>query len=191
MAQHRGTRVNIDWLTIGKEVIKYGAPMLGFAIAGPAGASFGSSVASMFGAGSSDTMDLLSKMSSDPQVTVKLAQLENDKAIELQTLMVQQIEAQYKHEETTLGIEEQDVEAARNMELQTKDWMPHVLTGVSITLMVIILYAMFKIPIPDNNKFVAMIIFLSIAYVFFMSCRFYLGGIIPPLSSIKDIKSLL
>lgn len=181
----------MDWVNIGKEIVKYGAPMLGYAIAGPSGASLGSAVASLFGGDSNNDIDLLAKMSTDPDVSVKLAQLEKDKAVELQQISLAQIEAQYKHEEVIADVEEKDVEEARSMEWQTKDWMPHALTITCICFLAVIMLAIFTVPIPDNNKNIALIIFFCFAYVFFMACRFYLGGIVPDFMGLKNIKKLI
>jgi hypothetical protein len=64
------------------------APILGTLVAGPAGGAIGGLIASALGV--ANTPDDVSRaLATNPDAAVKLAQIEKDKAVELQTLLVQ------------------------------------------------------------------------------------------------------
>jgi len=64
------------------------APILGTLIGGPAGAAIGGLVSSALGC--ANTPDAVqTALATNPDAAVKLAQIEKDKAVELQTLLVQ------------------------------------------------------------------------------------------------------
>lgn len=71
----------MDFADIAKTVAKYGAPLLGGMLAGPAGAAAASALAAKFGADPEMPEDIIGKIESDPQATEKLIELQK---IELQ-----------------------------------------------------------------------------------------------------------
>lgn len=76
----------LDWKDI-KDVVGASAPLLGSLLGGPAGAAVGALIASGLGVGDSP-VEVASALS-DPGTTVKLRQIEKDRQVELQTLLVQ------------------------------------------------------------------------------------------------------
>ena len=77
----------MDWRDIASTVGKF-APMVGTALGGPAGAAVGAVVASALG--TSATPDAVhAALATNPDAAVKLAQIEKDRQVELQQLVVQ------------------------------------------------------------------------------------------------------
>lgn len=77
----------MDWKDL-KGVVATSAPVLGTLLGGPAGGAVGALIASALGV--RDTPDeVASAIAVDPTIAVKLRQIEKDRQIELQTLLVQ------------------------------------------------------------------------------------------------------
>lgn len=70
-----------------KTVVHY-APVLGTALAGPAGGAVGTLISNVFG--SEDKKELCEHIKSDPKAEEKLKKLEEDHEIELKKLAIQQ-----------------------------------------------------------------------------------------------------
>lgn len=172
-------------LDIGKEIIKYGAPLLGFAVAGPTGASIASEVASMFGA-NTDGSDLIAKMASDPDAATKLAQIQARKQVDLQNISAMLLEAQYAHEDHQADDDVKDVEDARKMEETSKSIFPHVLSSLILFAFISALCVLLCRPIPSDNREMILGLGVALAYAFFMVCRFWLGGVLP----VKEIEAI-
>ncbi|KKK52351.1 hypothetical protein LCGC14_3105770, partial [marine sediment metagenome] len=73
----------MNWSDLGKNIIRFGAPILGGAVAGPAGAALGGTLATMFGANPEDPKDIYKKMKADPEVAVKLLQIQSNERIKI------------------------------------------------------------------------------------------------------------
>lgn len=76
-----------DWKDIAKTVGQY-APVLGTLIGGPAGAAIGAVVSSVLGVGNSPE-EVSQALAVNPEAAVKLKQIEKERQVELQTLLVQ------------------------------------------------------------------------------------------------------
>lgn len=107
----------MNWSDIASTVGK-AAPMLGTLIAGPAGAAVGSLVASALG--TSNTPEAVSTALQDPASMVKLREIEAEKAIRLQELLVD-------HAKTEIQTAAADRADARKMQTATRSRMPAVL----------------------------------------------------------------
>jgi len=87
----------MNLMDLGKEIAKYGAPLLGGVVGGPAGAAIGQIVASKFGGDINDPEDLLTKIKQDAQANLKLIEIQSTQAVELQRLAVLQAENDLKY----------------------------------------------------------------------------------------------
>lgn len=129
----------MDWSDVGKKIIAVGAPLLGGALGGPAGAAIGQVVASQFGITDKDPAKVFKAIEADPEAHLKLTELE------------------FRHSERLIELENEhfklqtvDVQQARST--HQHHWMPS-----AITLLLSIIYGsafaaiMFWV-IPDNNK---------------------------------------
>ena len=66
----------MDWSDVGKKIISVGAPLLGGALGGPAGAAIGQVVASQFGLTEASPDKVLEAITADPEARLKLTELE-------------------------------------------------------------------------------------------------------------------
>lgn len=87
----------MNLMDLGKEIAKYGAPLLGTVIGGPAGAAIGQIVASKFGGNIDDPQDLYKRLQDDPESHIKLREIEAAQSVHLQRLSVQQAENELKY----------------------------------------------------------------------------------------------
>lgn len=98
---------------LGKTITKYGVPLLGGIVGGPAGLALGHVIAAQFG-GSVETSEgieqLSQKIQSDPEAPMKLAELQSKYELEL------------------VRLSNADLDSARKREMEVKDWMPAVLS---------------------------------------------------------------
>ena len=107
----------MDWKQVGNTAISVGAPLLGGALFGPAGAAVGSIIAAQFGVSPDATPDqVLTAIKSDPDAALKLRKIETDHTERLQEL-----------ENERLRIETADVQNARTA--HQHHWMPSAITG--------------------------------------------------------------
>jgi len=106
--------------TIGKA-----APMLGTLVGGPAGAAVGAIIASALGT-ANDPDSVGAALTTNPEALVKLREIEADKSVKLQSLLVQAAA-------TELQTAAADRDSARKMQMQTASRMPAVLaTGITL-----------------------------------------------------------
>ena len=88
MAGKSWTDVAVD---IGKKVTEVGAPLLGLALGGPAGAAIGQIVAAAIGADPNDPEDLLLKIQ-NPEAAVKIKEIEATHDVEITRIALQNVE---------------------------------------------------------------------------------------------------
>lgn len=130
----------MDWKQVGNAVISVGAPLLGGALFGPAGAAVGSIIAGKFGVSPESTPDqVLAAINGDPDAALKLRQIETTHVERLQEL-----------ENERLRIETADVQSARNV--HQHHWMPSAITMVMCAMFGAIVGALFIWAIPGENK---------------------------------------
>ncbi len=87
--------MSITFNDVGK-FIAQSAPLLGGALAGPAGATIGSLIAAKFGGSSSQPEALHTLITADPQAALKLKELEFEHELALQQLTHKQIKLNNK-----------------------------------------------------------------------------------------------
>lgn len=130
----------MDWKQVGNTAISVGAPLLGGALFGPAGAAVGSIIAGKFGLPLDSTPDqVLTAIDGDPEAALKLRQIETTHVERLQEL-----------ENERLRIETADVQSARNV--HQHHWMPSAITMVMCAMFGMIVGALFIWAIPGENK---------------------------------------
>ena len=91
----------MDWKEIGKHIVKIGAPLLGTALAGPAGGAIGGVVASAFGVDPEKPDEVLQAITTDPNALVKLKEIQSANKVRLQELVIQKAQIDSERE---LGI---------------------------------------------------------------------------------------
>lgn len=130
----------MDWKQVGNTAISVGAPLLGGALFGPAGAAIGSIIAGKFGVSPDATPDkVLAAIKGDPDAALKLRQIETTHVERLQEL-----------ENERLRIETADVQSARVA--HQHHWMPSAITMVMCAMFGMIVGALFIWAIPGENK---------------------------------------
>ena len=130
----------MDWKQVGNTAIAVGAPLLGGALFGPAGAAVGSIIAGKFGVSPDSTPDqVMAAITGDPEAALKLREIETTHVERLQEL-----------ENERLRIETADVQSARSV--HQHHWMPSAITMVMCAMFGAIVGALFIWAIPGENK---------------------------------------
>jgi len=126
----------VDFGELGKNIIK-AAPLLGTLLGGPAGGVAGSLIAAKFGGDATKPDELLKRINSDPERDAKLAEIEANKEVNLQGLLVTAENNRLTNETSQLKIEADDRANARaaNNQNQTPEqkWVDELIK-VSIVL---------------------------------------------------------
>ncbi len=115
---------------LGRTVARYGAPLLGTVIGGPAGAVIGQMVASQFGGDADDPADLMYKIVADPNAAVKLAEIQNNSKVELSRIAMQMAENDLKYETQKIDLSNQNTKSARDSNALTKSLMPQIISVI-------------------------------------------------------------
>lgn len=141
----------MDWKDLAATVAK-SAPMMGGILGGPVGAAVGA-VGSMIASalGVAPTPDAVSQaLTVNPDAAVKLAQIEKDRQVELQTLLVQATANQLAADTATI----QAVNATMQAETRAEHWASWLwrpflgfLTGIMIFGCYFVL-PLLKLPVP-------------------------------------------
>lgn len=129
----------MNWKDIGKQAIQMGAPILGGALGGPAGAAVGAMIANQFGVDDPTPGSIMAAIKTDPDAAMKLREVElrhQERLIEL--------------ENDRFRIETADVQDARKV--HQHHWMPSVITMVMCAMFGCIVGALFIWAIPGENK---------------------------------------
>lgn len=130
----------MDWKQVGNAVISVGAPLLGGALFGPAGATVGSIIAGKFGVSPDATPDqVLTAINGDPEAALKLREIETTHVERLQEL-----------ENERLRIETADVQSARS--IHQHHWIPSVLTLSLMVMFACAFNALLFMVLPDGNR---------------------------------------
>ena len=101
----------MTWKDIG-DFVKKGAPLLGTALAGPAGGAVGGLVASLFGGEADDPDKVMSLIQSDPDALTKLKELEMKHRERLEELSIEAARVQLEESKAYLA----DTQSARQRE---------------------------------------------------------------------------
>lgn len=131
----------MDWKQVGNTAISVGAPLLGGALFGPAGAAVASIIAGKFGVSPDATPEQVMAAidAAGPDAALKLRQIETTHVERLQEL-----------ENERLKIETADVQSARSV--HQHHWMPSAITMVMCAMFGAIVGALFIWAIPGENK---------------------------------------
>jgi len=178
----------MSWVDVGKKIIEYGAPVLGFTIGGPAGAAFGAGVAKIFGADPVDPADVVAKIQADPDAATKLKQFELQNKVDMENLHIKSIEDQLNSNVSLANADLNDVQEAREMEIAKDSWVPEFLTVSIFIAISLSLVLLFFFKVPDENKTLIIGIVLLLGWLFMVCCRFWLGGNIPTLQDIEKLR---
>lgn len=154
----------MDWKQVGNAVISVGAPLLGGALFGPAGAAVGSIIAGKFGVSPDATPDqVLTAINGDPDATLKLREIETTHVERLQAL-----------ENERLRIETADVQSARSVHKDS--WVPWVLTFTLVAMVSGIVAALLWVAIPEDNKEVVYLVVGQLIGAFSTAIAYWLGS---------------
>ena len=127
----------MNWEKVGRAIAD-SAPILGGLLGGPTGGAAGALIASTLGT-AADPEAVLAKIQNDPAVLLQIKQIE---ANERDSIRAWQTE--------TLKAELQDVQSAR--QTHANHWMPSAITIVLGVMAMLIMYSLVYLPIPDNNR---------------------------------------
>lgn len=154
----------MDWKKIGNAAISVGAPLLGGALFGPAGAAVGSIIAGKFGVSPESTPDqVLAAINGDPDAALKLREIETTHAARLQEL-----------ENERLRIETADVQNARAA--HQHHWMPSAITLLMCAMFGMIIGALFIWAVPGDNKDIVVYITGQVSGILTSCVTYWVGS---------------
>ena len=154
----------MDWKEIGRTAASVGAPLLGGALFGPAGAAVGSIIAAQFGISPDATPDqVLTAIKGDPDAALKLRKIETDHIEHLQAL-----------ENERLRIETADVQSARNV--HQHHWMPSAITLLMCAMFGMIIGALFIWAVPGDNKDIVVYITGQVSGILTSCVTYWVGS---------------
>jgi len=150
----------VNWSDLGEKVADF-APVLGTLLAGPAGASVGSLIASEYGT-KSDPAEIAAKLSTDPNAAINLRKIELDNKAELARISAQ-----------ALRLEAEDKQNARAE--HKNSIMPAVLSVVLTLLVAFIVYLLFYVAVPTGAKEVLFMMLGIVAREWAGSMQYWFG----------------
>lgn len=154
----------MDWKEIGRTAASVGAPLLGGALFGPAGAAVGSIIAAQFGVSPDATPDqVLTAIKGDPDAALKLRKIETGHVEHLQAL-----------ENERLRIETADVQSARNV--HQHHWMPSAITLLMCAMFGMIIGALFIWAVPGDNKDIVVYITGQVSGILTSCVTYWVGS---------------
>jgi len=121
---------------LGKLVAKYGAPLLGGILGGPAGMAIGQLVGNEFGVDLSDSngiQRIADQLLGDPTTRVKLAEIESNNKLELQRLFVSNEKTRLENEAASKALDVENTKDARANNAKGHNYTPELLS-LGITL---------------------------------------------------------
>ena len=118
--------------SLGKAIAKYGAPILGGVVAGPAGATIGQLVASAFNGDLNDPESIIQTIAADPQSRLKLAEIQSSEKIELQRLLILGERMRLENESKQLELTNENTKNAREENTKQKTHYPQFLSTVVV-----------------------------------------------------------
>ena len=154
----------MDWKQVGNTAISVGAPLLGGALFGPAGAAVGSIIAAQFGVSPESTPEqVMAAIKGDPDAALKLREIE-----------ITHIERLQELENERLRIETADVQSARNVHKDS--WVPWALTFTLVAMVSGIVAALLWVAIPEDNKEVVYLVVGQLIGAFSTAIAYWLGS---------------
>lgn len=167
--------MSFNFSDLGK-LIAQSAPLLGGALAGPAGATIGNLIAAKFGGDNAHPDTLHALINADPQAAIKLKELELEHQLALQQLLVQaEKDAQQLavHDRASARQREADVSnASKENHDPTPARLAYALTfGVLGSLFWLLVF-----PIPDKNHEIIYAIVSCLTTVWIGAMAYYHGS---------------
>ena len=154
----------MDWKQVGNTAISVGAPLLGGALFGPAGAAVGSIIAGKFGVSPESTPEqVMAAITGDPDAALKLRQIETTHIERLQAL-----------ENERLRIETADVQNARSA--HQHHWMPSAITLLMCAMFGMIIGALFIWAVPGDNKDIVVYITGQVSGILTSCVTYWVGS---------------
>lgn len=151
----------MDWKEVGRSVAS-AVPALGMALGGPAGGAVGALVAAALGT-SARPADVAAVIATDPEVAVKLREVELRHAEVIASLAAQQYEAQLT-----------DVQQARVT--HREHWMPWALTIVLALMVAAMGVGLFVLDTPAENREVVYLLAGQLLGAFATAIAYWLGS---------------
>lgn len=153
------------------------APVLGGALAGPAGAIIGSAIASKFGGTTDNSEDLLAKIQADPLAQQKLIEVQ----LEIERIKMTKESNQLNHDSQVQEIEFKDRDSARNREIKLaesgmRDWTTSILAYLILILLAGMMILLFFKPVPDDNQVMMASTISALAGMVSAAIAYYFGS---------------
>lgn len=117
---------------LGKTIVKFGSPILGAVVGGPAGASIGQLVANAFGGDLDNTDQLIQKMILDPDTKIKLSEIQSNEKIELQKLLVAGERQRLENENRRIELINDNTKDAREENGKQQTYYPQFLSTLIV-----------------------------------------------------------
>jgi hypothetical protein len=162
-------------------LIAKSAPLLGGALAGPAGAALGAVIAAKFGGSINDTSDLINRVEGDPNAKLKLLEIQSNNEVELQHIHMMIAENELKFAYLEIESEYQDRNSAREREAALaqagqRDYTPAVLAYLLTLGVFITMYSLFTQGVPNDNKELIVSIMSAVTTVWIAAMAYYHGS---------------
>lgn len=152
----------MDWKELGKKIVSAGAPILGGALLGPAGAAAGALLASELGTEPTPEAVDAVVAGASPEVRLQLIDVQNK---HIQTLRQLDIDE--------LKVVTADIQNARH---EHKDhWMPSTLTIILAAMVTLDSLLLFYAAVPEANKEVVYFLTGQLVTAFLTAVAYWLG----------------
>lgn len=172
----------IDWKTVGQTIAKI-APILGTLIGGPVGGGIGAGVSAILSAVTGVPADQLTPEKvmaalKDPNIIVKIKEIEANQQVELQKLVLQQQQLETREYELELI----DKQSARSREVELakatgkKDYNLYAIAWLTIAGFYTLMYFLMTHPLPQEQNPVVYMLFGAIASGFGMVLQYFFGS---------------
>lgn len=129
----------MNWKDIGKQAIQMGAPILGGALGGPAGAAVGAMIANQFGIDTPTPDNIMAAIKADPEAALKLREVE-----------LRHQERLTEMEVDRFRIETADVQDARKA--HQHHWMPSAITICLMLMFGCAFGSLIFLSMPEGNR---------------------------------------
>lgn len=185
----------MDWKAVGQKIVAAGAPILGGALLGPAGAAIGAVLAGELKADA--TPEAVLAAMDDPSVDkVRLLEIQTKHAETLESFKLQTLQANQQHtqalrtaDNAELAIVTADVQQARSV--HRDHWMPWVLTLVLAAMVAGLTVALMYFAIPNTNRDIIVYIAGQLVTAFLTGVAYWLGTSIGSARKQQTIESKL
>lgn len=153
----------MNWMDIGRQAIQMGAPILGGALGGPAGAAVGAMIANQFGIDTPTPTNIMAAIKADPEAALKLREVELRHQERLTEMEVERFR-----------IETVDVQDARKA--HQHHWMPSAITLLMCAMFGMIIGALFIWAVPGDNKDIVVYITGQVSGILTSCVTYWVGS---------------